>query len=217
MNTLPLQGSEDFADDKNDTILIPQSHFDVLFGEALGGILGVKITAPGSEIYATCTPHTETDSDVIYLPSWMLEKLGDEVQADVQRADPLPEATGIVARLIDEAPDLDVRRLLEECLYDFRYINANTILNVGSAARVWIETVYAGEETVAVARLGTELTLLVEKALTGPVSDEVDDVPPPPVMSDEVAAVPEQKIQIPDAAELRRARAAYYEAAFQRK
>lgn len=204
MNTLPLQGSEDFADDKNDTILIPQTQFDVLFGEALGGILGVKIMAPGSEIYATCTPHTETDSDVIYLPSWMLEKLGYQAQADVQRADQLPEATGIVARLIDEAPDLDIRGLLEVRLYDFRYIHADMILNVGSGARVWIETVYAGEETVAVARLGTELALLVESALSAANSD---DVPPSP----------EEKIHIPDATELRRARSAYYEAAFQRK
>ena len=216
MNTLPLQGSEDFADDKNDTILIPQTQFDVLFGEALGGILGVKITAPGSEIYATCTPHTETDSDVIYLPSWMLEKLGDEVQADVQRADLLPDATGIVARLIDAAPDLDVRGLLEERLYDFRYIHADTILNIGSGARVWIETVYAGEETVAVARLGTELALLVESPLTG--AQESDDIPPPPAFEEPLPVpVPEQTIHIPDADELRRRRAAYYEAAFQRK
>lgn len=201
---LPLQSSDDFANDKNDTILIPQTHFDVLFGDALGGILGVKIVASDSEIYATCTPHTETDSDVIYLPSWMLEKLGPNLQADVERADLLPDATGIVVRLIDEAPDLDVRELLENTLYDFRYIHADTILNVGSGARVWIETVYAGEETVAVARLSTELALLVEKALA---VEEPDDIPPSS----------EQTIHIPDAAELRRARAAYYDAAFQRK
>jgi hypothetical protein len=208
MSMLPLQGSDDFADDKNDTILIPQAHFDVLFGDALGGILGVKITVENDgPIYATCTPHTENDEDVIYLPNWMLEKLGSDSLADVVRADPLPEATGIVARLIDDA-EVDVRGLLEEQLYDFRYVHADTVLTIGSGTRVWIETVYAGEETVAVARLGTELTLLVEKALTSHEIAEPEAQAQEPI---------QETILIPDAAEIRRLRAAYYEAAFQRK
>ena len=208
--SMPLDG---------DTILIPQTHFDVLFGDSLGGILGVKITADDAVLYATCTPHAEPDSDVIYLPSWMLEKLGDGAMADVQRADPLEDATGIVARLVDDDEDLDVRGLLEERLYDFRYVHANTVLTVGSGTRVWIETVYAGEETVAVARLGSELALLVEKALTGSVvhSNLSDDVPPPPPTPTPQEPEPKPKIKIPDAAELRLHRAAYYEAAFQRK
>lgn len=209
MNTLPLQGSDDFADDKNDTILIPQSHFDVLFGDALGGVLGVKITVMNDgpipfELCAACTPHTEVDTDIIYLPNWMLEKLGSEARADVVRAGLLPEATGIVARLIDHE-EVDVRELLEERLYDFRYANADTILTAGNGTRIWIETIYAGEEIVSAARLGTELTLVVEAPLTGYPAN--NDVPPPP----------EEKIVIPDAAELRRQRAAYYDAAFQRK
>lgn len=214
INTIPLQGADDFAG-TNDTILIPSAHFELLFGDALCGVLGVKVVYDGGVIYAACAPHTEEYADVIFVPTFILESVGAQ-QVSVERAEPVGEATGIVARLVDEAEG-DIRELLEQFLYDFRYINANTILTISDSCQVWIETVYAGEETVPAARLGSELALLIEEPLHKRPEPEVAaplDVAPLDVapLEPEVAAPPPLT-----AAELRERRLAFYAAAENRK
>lgn len=203
INTIPLQGSDDFAG-TNDTILIPSAHFETLFGEALGGVLGVRVVHDGGVIYAACAPHTE-EEDVIFMPQFMLDIVGAQT-VEVERAEPLDQATGIVARSVDEVEG-DIRELLEQFLYDFRYINANTILTISGGCQIWIETVYAGEETVSAARLGDELALMIEEPLNKrPVPEPEPEVAEPAVAITDAAPPPLT------AAELRERRLAFYAA-----
>lgn len=173
---LPIQSDRDFVRAEiGDTVLIPERDFERLFGEFLGGVLGVQLefhcaAATVYTMYATAAPHSEIER-TIYLPDWIIQTLEqkqlgvDGLQCNLSKAEPLGRAAVIVARPIasvDETADL--RAELEAALYDNHYVHAQTLINVPSGD-IWIESVMDADGfEMKMGELGAELALEIMDA-----------------------------------------------------
>ncbi len=173
LSFLPIQSDRDFAQaEVGDTVLIPERHFERLFGEFLGGVLGVQLNfttaAATATIYATAAPQTE-EEDCVFLPDWIIWTLEQrqlqihQLTCEVKKAERLGRAATIVARPI-AATESDLRAELEAVLYDNHYVHAQTLVNVPSGD-VWIESVMDSDGfEMEVGELGEELALEIMDA-----------------------------------------------------
>lgn len=215
LSYLPIQSDRDFARaEVGDTVLIPERHFERLFGEFLGGVLGIRLefhaAATVAIMYATAAPQTE-ENDSVFLPDWLIWTLEQrqfsiaELQCEVKKAEPLGKAATIVARPIATVEEgVDLRSELETALYDNHYVHAQTIVHVPSGD-IWIESVLDSESfEMEVGELGDELALEIQESPGVAEAQEAARVA-------EAAAAAAARVAAVDPATVRAARLRYFE------
>lgn len=155
----------------NGIALIPQNIFEALFygSEDDTRIFGINVICEITDKYVAikCMPHNE-DEDIIFLPDWAREYLGNGT-AKINKIDfDLPRAQTIRARVIDnEMYHIDIKEQLEDLLSDFKFIQANIVLTIeietmgNYPAQIWIEDVVDedGIPCIGAALLGEEVRL----------------------------------------------------------
>lgn len=194
---LPLQSNQDFATAEGDTVLIPEDKFEQLFGDRDGGVLGIRVRCGSALIYGGCAPQVD-DEYAIYLPNWMIAALQektlnfDGLSADIELAGDVPDAATLIVRRIDDDLEADVQELLQQFLYDCKFIQPNTLLHLpfaGTTIDVIVDKVLdADGSELPVGRLDVEVNVEFEAALITP--------PPPPAPSAPPMAAPMSDVPI---------------------
>lgn len=210
-----------------DVVHLPRHLFEQLFSGFEGGVLGITLRMGEEIMYATAAPLAEQGMD-IYVPLWMATAFEqrtlrglEELDFSVDRAEPCSQASLIVVRQCVEM-EIDLRAMLEDFLYDCRYVHANTVLQIGGC-EVWVERVVDIEGfEVPVAELGPEVSVDIQKPLDdgGRTAREEaareeavrEEAAREEAAREEAAREEASKLKIPDAATIRAQRLKYFEA-----
>ena len=205
LSILPLQSFDDYNTPEGGVGFISLTYFDTLFGNSLDlSIMAITVTSADRSIAIKCMPHDE-DEDIIYLPDWAREYLGDgTAQINKIDLDATPVAQTIRARVIDnEMYHVDIKEELEKLLSNFKFIQANIVLAIeidsmgGYPATIWIEEVFDEEGTTCVgpAQLGDEVRLDMGEPLERAPEFEPSVVPVPEPVP---VPVPEPELVVPE-------------------
>jgi hypothetical protein len=239
LNMLPLQSNHDFATVEGDTVLIPEQRFEQLFGDKVGGVLGIRVRCGSALLYGGCAPQVD-DEYAIYLPDWMMAILHektlnfDDLSADIELAGDMPNAASLIVRRVDDDLEADVQELLQQFLYDCKFIQPNTMLHLpfaGTTIDVIVDKVLSADGSeLPVGRLGDEVVVEFEAALISDAYSVEFPTPPAPPIALPIRGlydgllpplnsgvfIPYESIPVampimmPDAATLRAQRLAYY-------
>jgi hypothetical protein len=178
LSMLPIQSTFDSATAEGDTVLVPQQHFEQLFDEEFGGgILGIRITYNESIIYASCAP--QSDDNNVYMPDWMLSMLreksmnfDEDLTVDIEKAGHVHIASTIRVRRVDTEIEVDMQKLLQEFLYDCKYIQPNTVFHLpfsGMIIDLVVEAVIDEDGfEMEVGLLGSEVNLDIQDPISTP-------------------------------------------------
>lgn len=212
---LPIQSGFDVATAEGDTVLIPQRHFERLFDEEFGGgVLGIRAVCNDVVIYGSCAP--QSDDDDVYMPDWMMNILREktmtfdaELMVDVAAAGPVMPAHTIRVRRAEAEVEVNIHELLQEFLYDCKYIQPNTVFHIEGDVDVDVVVEAVMDEEgfeMEVGQLGAEVNLDIRDPVSTPPPPPTPPLPPSPPSP----SPPPMVMELPSTEEVRNRRLAYF-------
>jgi hypothetical protein len=190
LSFLPLQGNGDHSEDEGDEILVHLRLFD-RWADLYGGkpmLVMVANHTAGTERLVCIGHHHTEESDLVYVPRWILENLAcDMTGGTTLHVQPwlsvVPSATHIVLRPLDPVPaGTDMRSAVEAKLDRYHVLETGTTLplrlNTGDEIILSVEltepavrVALGGEVTVEFLGMGSEEEASEERVPT-PLPEE---------------------------------------------